>query len=321
MKDAKNKILAVTGGAGFIGSHLTDNLVDLGYKVRIIDNLCIFKKERDFFYKNPKAEYFRYDIRDSNSLIKTLKGVDAVFHLAALARIQPSLKNPRLYEEVNAFGTMNVLFAAKKVGVRRVIYSSSSSVYGLKNKPPVKEEMAPDPLNPYAATKLAGEYYCRIFSSVFGLETAVLRYFNVYGPRQPNIGFYTPVVARFLEQLNKGEPMTIIGNGKQTRSFTYVDDVVRANILAMNSKKVGRGELINIGSGPTQRYSINRLAEIIGNGRIDNLIKNKKAVYAPARPAEIPHSSADISKAQKLLGWKPKVSFEEGIRMLKEKLM
>lgn len=322
MKDTKNnnkkKIVAVTGGAGFIGSHLADKLLEMGYKVRVIDNLCIFKRPKDFFYKNPKVEYFKCDIRNLNSLLKPLKDVDAVFHLAALARIQPSIKNPRLYEEVNSLGTLNVLLAAKKAGVRRVIYSSSSSVYGLKNKPPVKEAMPPDPLNPYASTKLAGEYHCRIFSSLFGLETVIFRYFNVYGPRQPDVGFYTPVVARFLEQLKRKKLMTIIGSGRQTRSFTYIDDVVRANILAMKSKKVGKGEIINISTGPNTSYSINQLAEIVGNNTIQNLLKNKKAVYVPARPAEIPHSSADISQAKKILGWTTKISLKQGIENMKK---
>lgn len=300
----KNKKIVVTGGAGFIGSHLTDKLLDLGYKVRVIDNFCIFKNPKEFFYKNPKAEYYKYDIRNLNLLTKAFKDADTVFHLAALARIQPSLKNPGLYQEVNALGTMNVLLAAKRAGVRRVIYSSTSSIYGLKNKPPVKEEMMPDPLNPYAATKLAGEYYCKIFSSAFGLETVILRYFNVYGPRQPDVGSYTPVIARFLEQLSKGTPMTIIGDGRQTRSFTYVNDVIKANILAMKSKKVGQGEIINIGS--IKKYNINQLAEYIGG----------KVVYVPPRPAEVRHSSADISKAKKLLGWKPSIDLEQGLNQL-----
>lgn len=310
------KIL-ITGGAGFIGSHLTDKLIELGHKVRVVDNLCIFKKQSDFFYKNPKAEYYKYDIRDLKPLAKAFKSVDIVFHLAALARIQPSLKNPRLYEETNSLGTMNVLIASKKAGVRRVVYSGSSSVYGLKNKPPTNEDMAPDPLNPYAATKLAGEYYCKIFSSAFGLETVILRYFNVYGPRQPKIGQYTPVVAKFIRQLKKGEPMTIVGDGEMTRSFTYVGDVVRANILAIKSKKVGKGEIINIATGPDSKYSINLLAEMIGEDKIANLIKNKKAVYIPPRAAEILHSRADISKAKRLLGWEPKVRIKEGIEKLK----
>lgn len=301
----KNRKIVVTGGAGFIGSHLTDKLLDLGYKIRVIDNFCIFKNPKEFFYKNPKAEYYKYDIRNFNLLTKAFKDTDTVFHLAALARIQPSLKNLGLYQEVNALGTMNVLLAAKRAGVRRVIYSSTSSIYGLKNKPPVKEEMAPDPLNPYAATKLAGEYYCKIFSSAFGLETVILRYFNVYGPRQPDVGFYTPVVARFLKQLNKRKSMTIIGDGRQTRSFTYVDDVVKANILAMKSKKIGKGEIINIGS--TKKYSINQLAEYIGG----------EVVYVSPRPAEVRHSSADIFKAKKLLGWKPKISLKEGIERMR----
>ena len=320
MKDSKRnnkKIVAVTGGAGFIGSHLVDELINSGFKVKVVDNLCIFKKSQDFFYRNPEAEYYKYDIRVLNPLIRALKGVDTVFHLAALARIQPSLKNPELYAQVNSLGTMNVLLAAKKAGVRRVIYSSSSSVYGLKNKPPVKEDMSADPLNPYASTKLAGEYHCRIFSSAFGLETIVLRYFNVYGPRQPDVGQYTPVVAKFLEQLSRGKPMTIVGDGKLTRSFTYVDDVVQANILAMKSKKAGQGEIINIGSGPNFRYEINQLAEMIGGEKIKDLLKNKKAIYIPPRPAEIHHSSADISKAEKILGWQPKISLEKGLEIMK----
>lgn len=303
--------IIVTGGAGFVGSHLVDELIELGYEVKVVDNLCIFKKQRDFFYKNPKAEYCKCDIRDLKQLVKAFRGVDYVFHLAALARIQPSLKNPGLYEEINSFGTMNVLIAAKKSGVKRVIYSGSSSVYGLKNKPPVNEDMAPDPLNPYAATKLAGEYYCKIFSSAFGLETVTLRYFNVYGPRQPKIGQYTPVVAKFIRQFERGEPMTIIGDGEMTRSFTCVDDVVRANILAMKSKKVGKGEIINIATGPNSKYSINLLAEMIGKNKITNLIKSKKVVYAPPRLAEVFHSRAEISRAEQLLDWKPKTRLED----------
>ncbi|QQG42926.1 MAG: NAD-dependent epimerase/dehydratase family protein [Candidatus Giovannonibacteria bacterium] len=251
----------VTGGAGFIGSHLVDALIEKGHEVHIIDNLETGKRENI----NPKA----------------------VFH-------QADIKN------------YNVLRAAQKAGVKKLIYSSSSSVYG-KNSTPFREDMKPDPLNPYAAQKLMGELYCRNFSELYGLPTVILRYFNVYGPREILTGAYATVIGIFRQQLKEGKPMTMVADGnKKTRDFTHVKDVVCANILAMESTKVGKAEIINIGTG--KNYTVKELADMFG-GPIQII---------PARIGETAVTLADNSKAREILGWEPTTSLPEGIAGLKK---
>lgn len=288
----------VTGGAGFIGSHLVDRLLKDGHQVRIIDNLSTGKKEN----LNPGAEFIKADISRLEEIEDFFKGVEIVFHLAALPRIQPSIKDPASTNQANIIGTFNVLMASKNKGVRKVVYSASSSAYGNQDQLPLREEMKPNPQNPYSLSKYVGEEYCRLFTKLYNLDTISLRYFNVYGFRMDNQGDYATVIALFLKQKAQRKPLTIVGDGSQTRDFTYVDDVVEANIKA--AKIEGKGKVINIGTG--KNYSINQLAQIIG-GQTINL---------DPRPGEAKDTLADISLAKKILNWQPRVSLEEGVRKL-----
>jgi UDP-glucose 4-epimerase len=221
----------VTGGAGFIGSHLVERLLDEGHQVVVVDDESADSNEEFFWDK--RAENHKVDITDYESLVPLFEGVTGVFHFAAEARIQPAIKNPSRAASVNVLGTCNVLQAARTHGVDRVIYSSTSSAYGRKNTPPLREDMPNDCLNPYSVTKVAGEELCKMYTNLFGLNTVILRYFNVYGERQPLKGQYAPVVGIFQRQVAAGEPMTIVGDGGQKRDFTYVKDVANANFLAM----------------------------------------------------------------------------------------
>jgi UDP-glucose 4-epimerase len=297
----KNKKVIVVGGAGFIGSHVTDALVAKQYEVHVIDNLSGGKKEN----LNPKAKFHNLDIRDLESIKPVIAGATYVFHLAALPRVQYSIENPLETHDVNVTGMQNVLIASKEGGVKRLIYSASSSAYGDQSKMPLVEDMTPSPKSPYGLHKYVGEVYCKVWSDVYGLETVSLRYFNVYGPRINPDGAYPLAIGKFLKQRQAGLPMTIWGDGTQTRDFTNVKDVVSANMLAMESDKVGKGEVINIGAG--KNCTINDLAKMVGG----------PVVHEPPRLE--PHDTlADNSLAKKLLGWEPKVSLEEGISELKK---
>ena len=300
MESKKKTKVVVTGGAGFIGSNLTDALIGLGFDVHVVDNLSNGKKEN----VNKKANLHVKDITDIRQIQPIINGAKYVFHLAALPRVQYSIENPLESDLTNVRGTLNVLVASKNSGVKKVIYSASSSAYGDQKNMPLKENMKPSPKSPYGVQKYIGELYCQTWSEVYGLPTVCLRYFNVYGPRQSAEGAYALVIAKFMKQLADGQSMTITGDGKQTRDFTSVHDVVRANVLAMKSSRVGRGEVINIGAGKNQ--SINKIAELIG-GPIQYIL----ARFEPR------NTLADNSLAYKLLGWKPKISIEEGIRELK----
>ena len=291
--------VVVTGGAGFIGSHLVDALIDEGYDVHVIDNLVNGKKEN----VNAKAKFHKKDITDLKALQSVFKKADYVFHLAALPRVQFSIKYPIESHNANVNGTLNVLIAAHKAQVKKVIYSASSSAYGDQKTMPLVETMLPMPKSPYGLQKQIGESYCRVWSEVYGLPTVCLRYFNVYGPRNSADGAYALVISKFIEQMRKNKALTITGTGKQTRDFTHVRDIVAANILAMKSAKVGKGEVINIGAG--NNVSINEIARMIG-GTIE---------YIPAR-LEPQNTLANNSLARKLLGWKPQVSIEKGIKEL-----
>lgn len=298
----EKKKVVVTGGAGFIGSHLSDALLAQGLEVHIIDNLETGKKENI----NSKAVFYRADIRNYEEIEPIFSGADFVFHCAALPRIQTAIKDPVPAHHTNTTGTLNVLRASQKGGVKRLIYSGSSSVYG-KNQTPFREDMKPDPLNPYAAQKLMGELYCRNFSDLYGLPTVILRYFNVYGPREILTGAYATVIGIFRQQLKEGRPMTMVADGaKKTRDFTNVKDVVRANILAMESPRVGKAEIINIGTG--KNYTIKELSDMF-NGPIQVI---------PARPGETVITLADNSRAKELLGWEPTISLPEGVAELKK---
>ena len=292
----------VTGGAGFIGSHLVDKLLEQGNEVLVIDNLSTGKKE----HLNPKAIFFEQDLRDFNKIKSIFEGVDFVFHLAALPRVATSIEKPLLTNEINITGTLNVLQAANEAKVKKVIYASSTSVYGNQKTLPIREDAFPSPLSPYGLQKYVGELYCKIYSDIYKLATVCLRYFNVFGPRQNAEDEYAGVTAKFLKLKKQGKPLTIVGDGEQKRDFTSVFDVVRATVLAAE-KEVPGGEAINIASG--KNYSINQLADIIGGEK----------EYIPERPGEIRNSLADISKAKELLGWQPEYDLEKGLKeMMKE---
>lgn len=290
----------VTGGAGFIGSNIADALIGKGHEVLIVDNLSTGKKENI----NPKAKFFEKDLRDFSQIRPIFDGVDFVFHEAALPRIPLSIEKPKESNDINVGGTLNALIASKEAGVKKFIYAASSSAYGSQKQMPLREDMPCFPLNPYGLQKYVGELYCRIFSEIYGLKTVSLRYFNVYGPRQPREGAYTPVIGIFLTQKNTGKPLTITGDGEQTRDFTHVYDVARANILAMESEKAGKGEVINIGGG--HNYSINAIASLI----------SANVTHITLPPGEMRDTLADVAKAKELLGWQPEIILQDGIKQL-----
>ena len=292
----------ITGGAGFIGSNLTDMLVEKGYEVLVLDNLSSGKKENI----NPKAKFYNADIRDERSISPIFKGVDFVFHLAAIPRVPISVQDPIGTSEVNIMGSLNVFNSARKAGVKRVVFASSSSVYGNQKKMPLKENMEASPVSPYGLQKFVGEKFAGIFSNLYNLSIVSLRYFNVYGPRIDYESNESLVIGKFLRQKQEGKPFTICGDGKQTRGFCFVDDVNEANILAMESKKIKGGEVVNIGS--KKSYSVNEIADLIDGEK----------QYLPKRKGDVLHTKADIGLAKKLLGWIPKISFEEGIEMTKK---
>lgn len=280
------KKAAVTGGEGFIGTHLVAELKKRGYDVLSIDIKSGF------------------DILDKEKLTDAFQGVHYVFHTAALPRVQYSIEHPHETQEVNVGGTLNVLSAAREGRVRKVIYSASSSAYGDQEKMPLTEDMLARPKSPYGLQKYMGEHLARVFSEVYGLQTVSLRYFNVYGPGADPGGAYALAIAKFIKQRLDGSPITITGDGEQTRDFTHVRDIVRANILAAENDAIGNGEVINIGSGA--QTSIKRIAELVGGD----------VLHVEPR-LEPRHTRADNTHARELLGWEPTVSIEEGIAELK----
>jgi len=295
--------VVVFGGAGFIGSNLVDELLVQGHEVLVIDNFSEGKYENLARWKNhPKLEVVRGDIRDFDLCRRACDHKDWVFHLAAMSRIQPSITDPLLAFSQNCMGTANVLEAARQAGCKRVVYSASSSCYGLKNQIPLNENMPSDCLNPYALGKKFGEEACDIYQKLYGLSTCSLRYFNVYGPRHQEEGSYATVIAIFRKQKREGKPLTIVGTGEKRRDFTFVGDVVRANMLAvMNREAIGS---YNIGTGVN--YSINELANMIDSNQ----------VHIADRPAEAMVTLADNRKAATVLGWKPQVSLQQGLEVL-----
>ncbi|MCX6735554.1 MAG: NAD-dependent epimerase/dehydratase family protein [Candidatus Parcubacteria bacterium] len=297
----KNEKVVVTGGAGFIGSNLTEALLEKGYEVHAIDNLVGGKREN----VDPRAHFYEKDIRNLEDMKEAMEGAKYVFHLAALPRVQFSIEHPIETNDVNVNGTLNVLKAAHDAGVSKVIFSASSAAYGDQDVMPLHEEMPVNPKSPYGLHKCIGEMYCKLWSDVYGLPTVSLRYFNVFGPKLDPNGAYALAVGLFLRLRKEGKPITITGDGTQTRDMTHVRDVVRANILAAESETVGKGEIINIGSG--KNHTINHLAKTIG-GPVEHIA-----------PRLEPHDTlADNSLAKQLLGWEPEVSFEEGIAELKK---
>jgi len=293
----------VTGGAGFIGSHLVDKLLKTGARVVIIDNLSTGKKRN----LNPKAKFLNMDILSPRLGKVFLKErPQGVFHLAAVPSVPISLEDPVGTSDVNIIGTVNVFKAAKDVGTKRVVFASSSSVYGDQKKLPLRESMEPRPLSPYGLQKLAGEQFSRLFSVLYGLPVVCLRYFNVYGPRIDFDSDYSLVLGTFLKQHSQKKPLTIYGDGKQTRDFCYVQDVVAATEKAMTQKKIRGGEVLNIGSGSPN--SVQELAQLIGG----------KMKYLAPRPGDVRHTKADTRRAKHILNWEPKVSFKEGVRLTQE---
>ena len=299
--DSANLKSVVTGGCGFIGSHIVDELVKKGHEVVVIDDESA--ESNDTFFHNDKAQYFKYSIAEYSKIEPLFKGVDYVFHLAAESRIQPTLERPQDACVTNFVGTCNVLQASRTHNVKRLMYSSTSSGYGLKNEIPLKEDMDRDCLNPYAVTKVAAEDLARMYYTLWDLPTVTFRYFNIYGEREPTKGQYAPVVGLFLRQLRNNEALTIVGDGEQRRDFTNVADVVQANMLAMESDndKV-LGEVFNVGTG--RNHSVLELAQMI----TDNY------TFIPPRPGEAQNTLADITKAQTLLNYQPTVKISEWIK-------
>jgi nucleoside-diphosphate-sugar epimerase len=295
----QDRIALVTGGAGFIGSHLVDALIRAGLRVRVIDNLATGRAEN----LNPVAEFVQADIRNGDSIRKAFAAVDTVFHVAALPRVPLSIERPIETHTVNVIGTLNVLVAAREAHARRIVYSGSSSVYGDQPRLPLVETMTPNPLSPYALQKLVGEQYLRMFHRLFAMECVCLRYFNVYGPRMATEGAYVTVIGAFLRARREKRPLPVEGDGEQTRDFTNVRDVVRANILAMDCE-IADGRPINIGGG--RSLSVNRIAAIIGG----------PTVKKPPRRGDVRNTLADCALAKEILGWQPEVDVEEGIAEL-----
>jgi len=292
----------VTGGAGFIGSHVVDALVLRGDEVHVIDNYSAGKREDRI---NNKATYHEMDIRSTNEIEKVMEGADVVYHLAAIPRVAYSVEHPVETTDVNVVGTVSVLTAAARAKVRRVVCSSSGSAYGDQTTLPLAEVLTANPVNPYGLQKYVGEMYAKLWPSIYGVETVSLRYFNVYGPKLDPTGPYALAVGAFLLARKENRPLTIFGDGTITRDYTHVRDVVQANLLASESKKVGKGEVINVGAG--RNVTIQYLAELVG-GEIQ---------YGPPR-VEAHDSQADTSRSKELLGWAPTIKLEDGIAELKE---
>ena len=292
----------VTGGGGFIGSHIVDKLIEKGHEVICVDDESA--ESNDEFFYNEKAKSLVADITNQQKIDEIFKAEkpDYVFHCAAESRIQPTLERPQRACMVNFVGTCNLLQASRMNGVKRLMYSSTSSGYGLINEPPLVEDMPRDCLNPYSVTKVAAEDLCKMYSSLWDLETVIFRYFNVYGERKPIKGQYAPVIGIFQRQVKNGEPMTIVGSGEQRRDFTHVKDVVQANMLAMQSEnKEVIGEVFNVGTG--KNHSVLEVSKLIG----------EESIHIAERPGEADNTLADISKINSMLGYEPTIKLEEWI--------
>jgi len=304
-------IVLVTGGAGFIGSHIVEALVTRGARVRVVDNLSTGYL-RNLEAVSDRIDFLEGNLADESIAHKAVENVELIFHEAALPSVPRSIANPRETHLASVEATFNLLLAAKEKGVRRVVYAASSSAYGDQPTSPKVEFMRPQPLSPYAAAKLVGEYYCQVFYQSYGLETLCLRYFNVFGPRQDPSSPYSGVISQFIDRLLKGQRPIVYGDGEQTRDFTYVSNAVEANMLAAESNR-GIGEVINVANG--EQVSINQLFQrlrlVIGRDEVE-------PEYQAARAGDILHSLADISLAREYLGFEPRIRLEEGLRLTVE---
>lgn len=306
--DAHERPVLVTGGAGFIGGHLAREL-SKARPVRVIDNLSTGRREN----LPPNMEFFEGDVGDARLLRRALDGVEVVFHVAALPSVSRSVDDPLLSHEANATGTLQVLDAMRKSGASRIVYAASSSAYGDAPTLPKREDMPARPLSPYAIAKHTGELYVSVFHNLYGLEGFSLRYFNVYGPRQDPESPYAAVVPRFLKAAASGSPLTVFGDGFQTRDFTFVEDVVRANLLAAKAPHAD-GDVLNIAGG--RRISVMDLIQMVG--RVTNT--TPRVIHEPARAGDVRDSLADLSRAKKRIGYEPQVPLEEGLRRTWEQL-
>jgi len=300
-------VFLVSGGAGFIGSHIVERLVKDGHKVRVLDNLITGKKD-NLSSCLEKIEFFEGDIRDDNVLKKSVSGCEYVLHQAALRSVPKSILDPLGYHDANVTGTLKLLLAARDAKIKRFVLASSSSVYGDVDKFPEREDFLAKPISPYAATKLLDEYYCYLFSQAYELETVSLRYFNVFGPRQSLESLYAIVVPKFIDCIIRGEACPVHGDGLQRRDFTFVDNVVEANILAATTNNQVSGQTFNVASG--KDYSVLDLIKLLNK----ILGKDVKPNFIDKRPGDVMRTSADISKAKRLLGYSTKVHFEEGLK-------
>ena len=301
----------VTGGAGFIGSNLVEQLLRDGHAVRVLDSFVT--GERENLARLTDAEVFEGDVQSFERVHNASRDCEVVLHQAALPSVPRSIGDPLMSNVVNVTGTLNILLAARDNGVRRVVYASSSSVYGAETALPKVESMRPRPISPYAVSKLAGEGYCHAFSTVYGLESVALRYFNVFGPRQNPGSQYAAVLPRFITAALEGRRPVIFGDGEQSRDFTFVDNVVQGNLLAMSAPEIGEG-LFNIACG--ERISLNQVLATLG----EILRLELTADYVASRPGDVEHSLADIERARAGLGYEPSVGFEEGLRRTAEAL-
>ena len=295
----------VTGGAGFIGSHIAQRLVAMGGRVRVLDNFS-FGRQENLRGLEDKVEVVFGDLLDQGVVRKAMEGVEVVFHQAALRSVPFSVENPALVNRVNVEGTVNVLIAARDAGVKRVVYASSSSVYGNGPVLPKSEQQIPSPISPYAVSKLTGEYYCKVFTELYGVETVSLRYFNVYGPRQDPNSQYAAVIHRFIRWAFRGEPLEVHGNGLQSRDFTYIDNVVAANLRAAHSRE-GIGGVFNVGQG--KAHTLLDLVDLLQ----ETLGIELRLLHTAGRPGDVRDTLADIFQAERCLAYRPQVSFEEGI--------
>jgi UDP-glucose 4-epimerase len=296
----------VTGGAGFIGSNICRRLVAEGCFVRVVDNLLTGKKSNLACFID-KIEFIEADMGSDTVARSAMKDIDVVLHQGALPSVPRSVDDPAATHKHCVDATFTLLLAARDAGIKRFVYASSSSAYGDTPTLPKVETMAPQPLSPYAVGKLVGEYYAKVFYEVFGLETISLRYFNVFGPYQDPTSQYAAAIPAFVTAILKDQPPTIYGDGEQSRDFTYVDNVVEANLLAARAKQT-KGEVINIACG--ESVTVNEIIDMIN----EILGKSVVPIYAPTRPGDVKHSLADISLAKKLIGFEPKVSFREGLQ-------